>query len=43
MIKYPHIERFENIKKYIEEKCNYDKVPLPVLKFTGTIKLHGAN
>lgn len=43
MIKYPCIERFENLKKNIEDKCKFNSISLPVLKFTGTIKLHGSN
>ena len=55
MIKFPSIEQFRNIKKIITDRSAYvgkdengepifDYLkPKPILKFTGTVKLHGTN
>lgn len=42
-IGFPSIEQFRNIVKYITDNCKYHNKPLPILQFTGTVKLHGTN
>lgn len=55
MIKFPHIEQFRNVIRHVKNHTAYvgqDKngdpiydisKPLPILKFRGTVKLHGSN
>lgn len=43
MIKYNSTEQFFNIVKKIRSTAEYHNVPLPVIKFTGTVKMHGTN
>jgi len=42
-IKYPSIDQFRNIVKQVKDTCKYHETALPVLTFTGTVKLHGTN
>lgn len=42
-IKYPSIDQFRSIVKHVRDMCNYHTIPAPVLKFRGTVKLHGTN
>lgn len=42
-VKYPSIEQFRTIIKYVRDTCNYHTIPAPTLKFRGTVKLHGTN
>ena len=54
MSKFPHIEQFRNVIRRVKDVTRYsgkdesgnviyNSVPLPVLKFVGTVKLHGTN
>ena len=55
MIKYPSIEQFRNVIRTVKERHDYQGKsengepiyqhvsPYPVIKFTGTVKLHGTN
>lgn len=55
MFKFPSINQFRNVVKYIEMKSRYvgrdenddaiydSNKPLPTLEFEGTVKLHGTN
>lgn len=42
-ISFPSIEQFRNTVKAVQSRCNYHQLPLPKLKFEGTVKLHGTN
>jgi hypothetical protein len=42
-IKYPSIDQFRSTVKHVRDTCNYHTIPLPTLKFRGTVKLHGTN
>ena len=41
--KFSKIEQFRNIVKAVRNTCSYHNEPLPVLSFSGTVKLHGTN
>lgn len=41
--KFSKIEQFRNIVKSVRDTCSYHNEPLPVLSFSGTVKLHGTN
>lgn len=41
--KFPSIEQFKSVIKQVKTHCEYNNLPLPTLKFNGTVKLHGAN
>lgn len=54
MSKFPHIEQFRSVIKKVKDVTRYagkdengdaiyNQAPLPVLKFIGTVKLHGTN
>lgn len=55
MITFPHIEQFRNVIRHVKTHATYvgkddngDPIydaskPLPILKFRGTVKLHGSN
>lgn len=40
---FPSIEQYRNAVKIIRGNCDYHQVPYPILKFRGTVKLHGTN
>lgn len=42
-VKYPSIDQFRTIVKQVRYQSNYHGVPLPKLKFVGTVKAHGTN
>ncbi len=42
-ISFPSIDQFRHIVQHISSGCKYHNVPLPVIRFTGTVKLHGTN
>jgi len=42
-IKYPSIEQFRTIVKYVKGTAEYHQIPNPTIKFKGTVKLHGTN
>jgi hypothetical protein len=42
-VKFPSIEQFRTIVKYVRDTCKYNSIPEPILKFRGTVKLHGTN
>lgn len=41
--KFDSISQFSNIVKDVRHYCNSAKKPLPILKFKGSVKLHGSN
>lgn len=41
--KFPSIEQFRNVIKQVHDHCNYNAIELPIIKFNGTVKLHGTN
>ena len=43
MEKYASIEQFKNVVKSVRDYSKKNQLPLPTLKFTGTVKLHGTN
>lgn len=42
-IKYPSTGQFRDAIKQVQQSCKYHDVPLPVVDFKGTVKLHGTN
>lgn len=42
-IPFPEIQQFRNTIKLVRERAEHDRVPLPVLRFVGSVKLHGTN
>lgn len=42
-IKWPKIGQFRNAVKAMRSFCDYHQIPLPVVMYTGTIKVHGTN
>jgi len=42
-ISFPSIEQFRNVVRTVQERCRFHEVPLPTLRFHGTVKLHGTN
>jgi hypothetical protein len=42
-IKFPSIEQFRSVIKIAKDRAAYDMVPLPKIKFSGSVKLHGTN
>lgn len=40
---FPKIGQYRNVIKEVNDVCNYDKIVLPTVEFTGTVKLHGTN
>lgn len=42
-ISFPSIEQFRSVIKHITDNCKHHQVVLPILTFTGTVKLHGTN
>lgn len=42
-IPFPSIEQYRNVVKSVETRCKYHGESLPVLRFHGTVKLHGTN
>ncbi len=43
MIKFPSIEQLRTVVKHIRDNAKYHNVPVPVVRFEGTVKLHGTN
>lgn len=42
-IPFHNIEQFRHCVKTVRERGNYHSVPLPILQFNGSVKLHGTN
>jgi len=42
-ISFPSIVQFRNTIKSVRDNCDYNNVPYPVIKFIGTVKIHGTN
>lgn len=42
-IKFPSIEQFRHIVQHVRSNAQYHGVPVPTVRFTGTVKLHGSN
>jgi hypothetical protein len=42
-ISFPEIGQFRTTVKVVRDRCAYDGRPLPVLRFNGSVKLHGTN
>lgn len=40
---FPHINQYRNTVKLASERASFDGVPLPILAFVGSVKLHGTN
>jgi hypothetical protein len=43
MHKYHSIEQFRKCIKEVQQYCSHNSLPLPTLKFKGSVKLHGTN
>lgn len=43
MLPFPSIEQFRNVIRTVNERAQHHAVPVPRLKFHGTVKLHGTN
>ena len=43
MIKFPSIDQYRNVIKHVRDNAKYHSVPVPKVRFTGTVKLHGTN
>lgn len=43
MIAFPSIESLRQVVTGTKMRCEFDKVPLPVVDYVGTVKLHGSN
>lgn len=42
-ISFPSIEQYKNVIKHIRDSAKYHECQLPVVKFVGSVKLHGTN
>jgi hypothetical protein len=42
-ISFPSINQFRNTIKVVQDRAKYHEVPIPKLKFKGSVKLHGMN
>lgn len=42
-ISFPSIEQYRNVVKMVRDRAQHNGVPLPTIRFTGTVKLHGTN
>lgn len=42
-IPFPDIQQFRNTIKLVRERAEHNGVPLPILTFIGSVKLHGTN
>lgn len=42
-ISFPSIKQYKNVIKHIRDSAKYYECQLPVVKFVGTVKLHGTN
>ena len=42
-LKFPSIIQFANVVKHVRDTSKWNVVPLPTLKFSGSVKLHGTN
>lgn len=40
---FPSIEAFRHVVKLVRKRCDYDGTPYPVIRFRGSVKLHGTN
>ena len=43
MQKFPSIEQFRHVVRYVRDQASYHNTPLPVIPYIGTIKVHGTN
>lgn len=41
--KFPAIVQYSGVVKQVRDYCTYHDLPLPILKFTGSAKIHGSN
>ena len=41
--KFNSIQQFSGVVKQVRDYCKYNNLPLPVLDFTGSVKIHGSN
>lgn len=42
-LSFGSIGQFREIIKKVNDRCKYHQIPLPVIKFIGSVKLHGTN
>ncbi len=42
-IAFPEIQQFRNTIRTVRERAEHDGVPMPILTFRGSVKLHGTN
>ena len=42
-ISFPEIQQFRNTVRTVRERAEHDGMTLPILTFTGSVKLHGTN
>lgn len=43
MHKFPSIEQFRHVIRAVRDRAEWQGIPVPTLKFRGTVKLHGTN
>ena len=43
MTPFPSIESLRHVVKSVESHCKYHNLPIPVVDYIGTVKLHGSN
>lgn len=43
MYKYPSIESFKHANKYVGFVCKTNDIPRPIIRFEGSVKMHGTN
>lgn len=41
--KYPSTVQFSGVVRQVRDHCKYNNVPVPILNFTGSTKIHGSN
>lgn len=42
-IAFPSIVQFRNIIKSVRDSCDYNNIPYPIIRFHGSVKIHGTN
>lgn len=41
--KFPSIVQYSGVVKQVRDHCKYHSLPLPTIKFSGSVKIHGSN
>ena len=42
-ISFPSIVQFRNIIKSVRDNCDYNNIPYPIIRFHGSVKIHGTS